>query len=115
MPARGTFYWKKTCSTCRNARKHLEAKGISLDEREYSKKALTEDEVLAIVRAAGGVVPVLNAKHEISKEKGWKATPPDPETFARAVAKEANLIRRPIVVAGKRAIVGFDEEAYASL
>ena len=71
--------------------------------------------MLAIVRAAGGVAPVLNAKHEIAKAKGWKEAPPDAATFARAVAKEPNLIRRPIVVAGKRAIVGFDEEAYGTL
>jgi arsenate reductase-like glutaredoxin family protein len=71
--------------------------------------------VLALVKAAGGVAAVINARHEVAKEKGWKDAPPDAATFAKAVAKEPNLIRRPIVVAGKRVIVGFDEEAYGKL
>jgi arsenate reductase-like glutaredoxin family protein len=36
-------------------------------------------------------------------------------TFAKAVVKEVNLLRRPILLVGKRAIVGFDEAAYAKL
>jgi arsenate reductase-like glutaredoxin family protein len=67
------------------------------------------------VRAAGGVAAVLNARHEVAKTKGWKDAPPDAATFARAVAREPNLIRRPIVVAGKRVIVGLDRPAYEEL
>jgi arsenate reductase-like glutaredoxin family protein len=71
--------------------------------------------VRALVTAAGGVSAVLNTRHAISKEKGWKDAPPSVEEFAAAVGKEPNLIRRPILVAGKKAIVGFDEEAYKTL
>jgi arsenate reductase-like glutaredoxin family protein len=35
--------------------------------------------------------------------------------FAKAVVNEPNLLRRPILVDGKRAIIGFDREAYATL
>jgi arsenate reductase-like glutaredoxin family protein len=35
--------------------------------------------------------------------------------FARAVAADANLLRRPILVVGNRVIVGFDRAAYAKL
>lgn len=88
---------------------------VEMDAVDYAKKALDEATVRAIVDAAGGVAAVLNTRHAIAKEKGWVAEPPDVATFARAVAKEPNLIRRPILVVGRRAIVGFDEAAYAKL
>jgi arsenate reductase-like glutaredoxin family protein len=112
-----TFYWKSTCSSCRDARKIVRELSLDAVEREYgTKKPLSEEEVLGIVKAAGSVAAVLNARHEIAKEKGWKSTPPDAATFAKAVTEESNLIRRPILLLGKgkaaRAVVGLDEEAY---
>lgn len=88
---------------------------VEMDEVDYAKKGLDEATVRAIVDAAGGVAAVLNVRHATAKEKGWAAAPPDVATFARAVAKEPNLIRRPILVVGRRVIVGFDEAAYAKL
>ena len=88
---------------------------VEMDEVDYARKALDEATVRAIVDKAGGVAAVLNTRHAIAKEKGWAAKPPDAATFAKAVTKEPNLLRRPIVVAGQRAIVGFDEAAYAKL
>jgi arsenate reductase-like glutaredoxin family protein len=67
------------------------------------------------VKAAGGVANVLNTRHAVAKEKGWKESPPSLDEFAGLVAKEPNLIRRPILLDGKKAIVGFDEKAYAAL
>lgn len=88
---------------------------VEMDEVDYAKKALDEATVRAIVERAGGVAAVLNTRHATAKEKGWVTKPPEVSTFAKAVAKEPNLLRRPIVLAGKRVIVGFDEAAYAEL
>jgi arsenate reductase-like glutaredoxin family protein len=41
--------------------------------------------------------------------------PPTVDEFARAVTNEPNLLRRPILIAGRRVIVGFDREAYGTL
>ena len=89
--------------------------GIELEEINYAKTALDADVVKSLVAKAGGVKNVLNTRHAIAKEKGWADSPPDAETFAKAVAKDVNLLRRPIVVVGKKAIVGFDKAAYAKL
>ena len=88
---------------------------VEMDEVDYAKKPLDEAVVRAIVDKAGAVSAVLNTRHAIAKEKEWVSEPPDVATFAKAVAKEPNLLRRPILVTGKRAIVGFDEAAYAKL
>lgn len=88
---------------------------VEMAEVDYAKKPLDEAVVRAIVDKAGSVSAVLNTRHAVAKEKGWVSDPPDVATFAKAVAKEPNLLRRPILVTGKRAIVGFDEAAYAKL
>jgi arsenate reductase-like glutaredoxin family protein len=93
----------------------LRKTGIELDEVNYAKTGLDEKTVRAIVAAAGSVGAVLNTRHAIAKEKGWVDTPPDVDTFAKAVAKEPNLLRRPILMIGKKVIVGFDRAAYAKL
>ncbi len=58
---------------------------------------------------------MVNTRHEVAKAKNWKEKPPGLDEFAKAVAKEPNLIRRPILIEGKKAIVGFDEEAYSAV
>jgi arsenate reductase (glutaredoxin) len=87
--------------------------GVEVIERNYATKPLTEEEVRAIVRAAG-VAGALNARHAVSKEKGWKEHPPGVDEFVRAVLAEPNLLRRPILVRDGRALVGKDAEAIRS-
>lgn len=89
--------------------------GLELEEVNYAKQPLDAATVEALVAKAGGVAAVLNTRHAVAKENGWATAPPDAKTFAKAVEKEPNLLRRPIVVAGKKLVVGFDKKAYAAL
>ncbi|NVB77750.1 MAG: hypothetical protein HOV81_05090 [Kofleriaceae bacterium] len=89
--------------------------GLDLTEINYAKTGLDEETVKTLVAGAGSVAAVLNTRHAIAKEKGWVDNPPDAATFAKAVAKEPNLLRRPILVVGKKFIVGFDKAAYSKL
>jgi arsenate reductase-like glutaredoxin family protein len=89
--------------------------GLEVDEINYAKTGLDEATIRSLVAKAGSVAAVLNTRHAIAKEKGWADAPPDAATFAKAAAKEPNLLRRPIVVAGKQVIVGFNKTAYAKL
>lgn len=89
--------------------------GLELEEVNYAKTGLDAATVETLVTKAGGVSSVLNTRHAVAKANGWVANPPDAATFAKAVVEEPNLLRRPIVVAGKQLIVGFDQAAYAKL
>ena len=44
-----------------------------------------------------------------------KEEPPTRKKAIRLMAKEPNLIRRPVIVAGGRVVVGFDEDGIARL
>ena len=89
--------------------------GHEMTEIDYAKKPLDEATVKDLIDRAGSVAAVLNARNKDVKEKGWVDNPPDPATFAKAVVKDVNLLKRPILVSGKKIIVGFDKPAYATL
>ena len=89
--------------------------GVEFDAVDYAKKPLDEATVKMLISAAGSVGAVVNSRHAIAKEKGWVENPPDATTFAKAVVKEPNLLKRPIYIAGKKTIVGFDKAAYSKL
>jgi arsenate reductase-like glutaredoxin family protein len=44
-----------------------------------------------------------------------KEHPPSRAEAIRLMAKEPNLIRRPVVIRGSQIVLGFDEEAYRKL
>ena len=87
----------------------MRERGVDADEVNYAKTGLDERTVKAIVAAAGGVARVLNTRHEIAKARGWADKPPPVAEFAAEVAREPNLLRRPILVAGKKVLVGYDK------
>ena len=93
----------------------MRSAGHDIEEVNYARTGLTEQQVLDIVARAGSVAAVLNTRYATAKQNGWATAPPTAAVFARAVAADANLLRRPILVAGDRVIVGFDRAAYAKL
>jgi arsenate reductase-like glutaredoxin family protein len=93
----------------------LRERKLDINEIDYAKTGLTAATVEDIVARAGSVAAVLNTRHAIAKEKGWATSPPPPAEFAKAVAKDVNLLRRPILIDGTKIIIGFDKAAYAKL
>lgn len=88
---------------------------VDCAEVEYSTRPLDPATVMQLVEKAGSVAALLNTRHAIAKERGWATKPPPPTEFAKAVAAEPNLIRRPILVHGNQVIIGFDRESYKLL
>jgi arsenate reductase-like glutaredoxin family protein len=92
----------------------LRKAGHELDEVN-TKAGLDESVVKDLVARAGSVAAILNTRHATAKAQGWVQNPPDAATFAKAVAKDVNLLRRPILIVGKKFIVGFDKTAYENV
>jgi len=86
-----------------------------IEERNYAKEPLTRTEIARIVDTVGGVGEVLNTRHKLAKEKGWKEKAPAKTTFVKAALEEPNLLRRPVILRGRKAVVGFDEDAIREL
>jgi arsenate reductase-like glutaredoxin family protein len=57
----------------------------------------------------------LNSRNELYRRKKMKIKPPTRRGAISMMAKEPNLIRRPVVVAGGRVVLGFDQDGIARL
>lgn len=57
----------------------------------------------------------LNPRNELYRQRRMKEKPPPRAEALRLLAANPNLIRRPIAVRGKTVVVGYDEEALATL
>lgn len=57
----------------------------------------------------------MNTRHKTVKANGWKQKTPSKAVFLKAVAKENNLLRRPILLANGTLVVGRDLEAINEL
>ncbi len=78
-----------------------------VEERNYAKKPLTREELEEILSVVS-VADAVNTRHELAKEKGWKAAPPTKAAFITAALEDNNLLRRPILINKGRAVVGKD-------
>lgn len=57
----------------------------------------------------------LNTRNQLYRDKNMKENPPSREDAIRMMADEPNLIRRPVVVAGGRVVLGYDPDEYKSI
>jgi arsenate reductase-like glutaredoxin family protein len=89
-------------------------KGAALVERDLGKQPLSEAELEALF---GDRDPrdFLNPRNELYRKMKMKERPPSPAETIRLMAKEPNLIRRPLVVRGSEIVIGYDEAALARL
>jgi len=89
-------------------------KGARLIERDLGKDPLTEGDLRELF---GGRDPreFLNPRNELYRKMRMAETPPSPSEAVRLMAKNPNLIRRPIVVRGGHSVLGFDEVALTRL
>lgn len=108
------FLHKPTCTTCRKARQYMERRGFHLNLRDLAKDRLSAAELEKLI-GSRNYVEFLNPRNELYRRKKMKTNPPPRKEAIRMMTKEPNLIRRPLMVAGKRVVVGFDEGGIKSL
>jgi len=108
------FLHKPSCTTCRKAKKFLERRGFQLYYRDLAKERLSASEIEKLI-GRRDYTDFLNSRNETFRKKKMGDKPPSRKEAVRMMAKEPNLIRRPVVVAGGRVVVGFDENGMARL
>jgi Spx/MgsR family transcriptional regulator len=89
-------------------------KGVQLEERDIFKQPLSEAEIRHLLQRVPleALVSFKSPSYRAlpSKLEGLK-----PEEVVRLLASEPRLLRRPIVEAGDRLIVGFEPKALEDL
>jgi arsenate reductase-like glutaredoxin family protein len=86
----------------------LQAKKADFEEREYGKNPFTEKELRDII----GDDPIerfLNTRTPLYRERHMKQKPPSKDEAIKLMLKDQNLLRRPVIIKGKKKLTGFSE------
>ena len=92
----------------------MRKKGIALDFHDLNKDRLSADKLEKLIGDRDHR-DFLNTRNELYRRKNMKENPPSRAEAIRMMAKEPNLIRRPVILAGGRVVLGFEEEGIARL
>jgi len=106
-----------TCDTCKRAIRWLGDRGIAPELRPIAAAPPTPAELARWVPASGRPVRRwLNTSGQSYRALGKAAVDAmsDAEVTS-ALCRDGKLVKRPVLVAGDRVVVGFDEAAYAAV
>jgi len=98
-----TVYEKRTCTTCRKLHDLLTERGVDFDTVEYHVEGLTEPEIRGLLAKAG--IPARAALRMREEGAAELAAAGDEEAIVAAMAARPDLLQRPIVVNGDRAVL----------
>ena len=102
-----TVYEKRTCTTCRNLAVLLEERGVDFERVDYHVEPLSEDEVRELVRKTGRPARELfRAREPVHAELGLADREVDDDEAIALMAEHPQLMQRPVVVRGDRAVLG---------
>jgi arsenate reductase len=88
--------------------------GAELESRDLEKQRLSETELDKLI-GERDYREFLNTRNELYRARRMKERPPSRAEAIKLMAKEPNLIRRPVVIRGGQTVLGFDEQAYKKL
>jgi arsenate reductase len=114
MAKRVKFIQKPTCTTCRKAKALLEKLGAELELRNLDTERLSEAELNKLIGTQDHR-KFLNTRNELYRTRKMKDKPPSRAEAIKLMAKNPNLIRRPIVIRGDEIVLGLDEEAFRKM
>jgi arsenate reductase (glutaredoxin) len=92
----------------------LQTRKIELELRDLDKQRLTAQELDALI-GERDYREFLNSRNELYRKRDMKDRPPSRAEALKLMAAEPNLIRRPVVIAGKQIILGYDEPKLKAL
>ena len=88
--------------------------GAELESRDLDKQRLSEGELDKLI-GERDYREFLNSRNELYRARNMKEHPPSRGEAIKLMAKEPNLIRRPVVIRGGQMVLGYEEEAYKKM
>lgn len=92
----------------------MQKKGAELELRDLGREPLTAAELDELIGERDYRL-FLNPKNELYRRRRMKEHPPSRAEALRLMAQEPNLIRRPVVMRGRKIVLGWDEKALLEL
>lgn len=86
----------------------MQSKKADFEEREYGKTPFTERELRELI-GNDPIEPFLNTRTPLYREKNMKQKPPSTDEAIKLMLKDPNLLKRPVIIKGKKKLTGFNE------
>lgn len=100
-------YQKPTCGKCRETLRILSERGVPLTSINYYEKPISTPLLRELLRKLGMTPRDLLRKEEpLARRLGILEQPRSDEELIRLMAENPDLIQRPIVVRGEKAVLG---------
>lgn len=104
--AKITIYQKPTCTTCRQVYGVLKESGVDFDSVDYYLEPLSKSRIQELLKKMG--IPareLLRTKEDIYKKLNLASAKLSDSEIVDLMVKHPDLIQRPIVEKGNRAIL----------
>jgi arsenate reductase (glutaredoxin) len=99
-------YEKPTCSTCRSLAALLRERGIEFDTVDYHVEGISEVRLRELLAKAGiSARDVLRRKEPLVAELGLEDPDVEEDRLIAAMVEHPELVQRPIVERGERAVL----------
>lgn len=109
-------YEKRTCTTCRRLSELLIERGVDFDTVEYHVEGLTEPKLRELLGKMGArPADVLRRSEPLVAELGLGGELPDDDALIALLAEHPQLVQRPIVEHGDRAVLARPPEKVLEL
>jgi len=103
------------CSKSRAAKELLEARGVRFEERRYLEEPLSLDELRDLAARLGRPASEWVRTGEAAYAVTGLGAGSEADAILRAIAAQPALLERPVLVRGRRAVVGRPLERIATL
>jgi arsenate reductase len=116
MADRITVYEKPTCTKCREADRLLRESGVDYAKINYYIEPIGEEKLRELI-AKMGIPPreLLRTGEAVYRELGLGKRQPSDDEIIRLMVEHPDLIQRPIVERGERAVLGRPTERIKEL
>jgi arsenate reductase len=101
-----TVYEKPTCTTCRNLYALLSERAVDFESVDYHVTGIEEPELRQLLRKLGtGPREILRRREPMVKELALDDPEVSDEQLIAQMVAHPQLVQRPIVVSGERAVL----------
>ncbi len=116
MSERITVYEKPTCTTCRQVDKILRESGSEYDKINYYVEPIGEKKLRELLKKLGmSPRELLRTKEAVYKELGLATYKASDDELIKLMVKHPDLIQRPIVERGAKAVLARPAETIRTL
>lgn len=111
-----TVYEKPTCTTCRKVAKALTENGVDFEKVNYYLKPFSKTKLKALLKKIGmNPSEVLRKNEQVYKKLKIKGKKYSEDQILDLIIKNPDLVQRPIVEKGNKAILARPPERISEL